>query len=349
MAPRIAVLAVGAGTGEVGGAERLFAGLVEALRGQGLDAELVTALSDEAEYDSIRESYLRFHALDLSRFDGVVSTKAPSYAARHPNHVCYLMHTMRVFYDMFEVERPRPSHADMAQRDEIRRLDAVALRPPRVRRLFAIGEEVRLRLLGSLGLDAEVLRHPSTLEGLAPAARIKPRILLPGRLHRWKRVDLAIQAMRLVRADLELVITGTGEEAGRLRALAAGDPRIRFTGRVAEAELARLYAESLGALFVPLREDLGLVTLEAFACARPVITCLDSGEPARLVRDGATGLLAAPEPASIAAAIERLAADPALAARMGLAGQREAASVGWDKVGRRLAGALAPGFMRRAA
>lgn len=346
---RVAVLAVASPVGEVGGAERLFAGLAEALCYQGLQAEVVAAVSDEADFAGIRASYLRFWDLDLSDFDGVVSTKAPSYVARHPNHICYLMHTMRVFYDMFDVERSHPSDADLAQREEVHRLDSLALRPPRVRRLFAIGEEVRLRLLSSLGLDARVLRHPSTLGGLAPSRVVGRHLLMPGRLHRWKRVDLAIRAMRHVPGDVELLVTGTGEDEVPLRAMAAGDRRIRFLGRVPEGELARLYAKALAVLFVPVREDLGLVTLEAFRCARPVITCTDSGEPARIVRDGATGLIATPDPASLAAAINRLAADPALAARLGAAGQAETAGITWDNVARTLAAALAPGFARRAA
>lgn len=347
--PRVAVLAVGSAVGEVGGAERLFTGLADALRDQGLAAEVVADISEEADFGAIRRSYLRFWDRDLSRFDGVISAKAPSYAARHPNHVCYLMHTMRVFYDMFPIERPRPSLHDVTERDAVQRLDAHLLRPPRIRQLFAIGEEVRLRLLGSLGLDAAVLHHPSTLSGLAPRPGRRRHLLMPGRLHRWKRVDLAIRAMADVPGDIELLVTGTGEDAARVQALAAHDPRIRFLGRVPEAELAALYAEAIGVLFVPLREDLGLVTLEAFACARPVITCTDSGEPARLVRDGETGLVAPPEPVALAAAINRLANDPGLADRLGAAGREVGAAITWARVGRTLATALQPGFARRAA
>ena len=344
--PRVAVLAVASPAGEVGGAERLFSGLAGALRAQGLDAEVVAAVSDEADFTRIKGSYLRFWDLDLTGFDGVISAKAPSYLARHPNHVCYLMHTMRVFYDMFEVERPHPTEEDLAQRAEVHRLDALALRPPRIRRLFTIGEEVRQRLIASLGLDATVLRHPTTLAGLAPSGAPGRHLLMPGRLHRWKRVDLAIRAMRHVPGDVELLVTGTGEDEATLRALAADDPRIRFLGRVEEAELARLYVEALAVLFVPLREDLGLVTLEAYRCARPVITCADSGEPARVVRDGVTGFVTPPDPAALGAAIGRLAADPALAARLGEAGRLETETITWANVAGTLAAALAPGFAR---
>jgi glycosyltransferase involved in cell wall biosynthesis len=345
---RVAVLAVSSATGEVGGAERMYEGLAGALRDQGIIPEVLAVPSDEADFDDIQRSYLRFWDLNLSRFDGVVSTKAPSYAARHPNHVCYLMHTMRVFYDMFAEERPSPSPQDMAQRALVHRLDRLALSPPRMRGLFTIGEEVRLRLLSSLGLDAEVLRLPSTLAPLAASSEGR-HLLMPGRLHRWKRVELAIAAMRQVPGETELLITGTGEDAARLRRLAAGDRRIRFLGRVPEAELARLYAQARAVLFVPMREDLGLVTLEAFAAGRPVITCTDSGEPARLVRDGETGLVTRPDAPSLARAIQRLIAEPALAARLGAAGQAEGATVTWERVGRTLAAALAPGFAQRRA
>ena len=43
-------------------------------------------------------------------------------------------------------------------------------------------------------------------------------------------------------------------------------------------------------VFPPFNEDYGFVTVEAFMCGKPVITCRDSGGPAELVRDGAERL-----------------------------------------------------------
>src|SRR3977135_2465155 len=103
---KIAVLATASAGGEMGGAERFYVGLRDALRTFGADAQIVPVVSDESNFDAILQSYLRFYDLDLSEFDGVISTKAPGYVVRHHNHVCYLQHTMRVFYDMFDVEFP---------------------------------------------------------------------------------------------------------------------------------------------------------------------------------------------------------------------------------------------------
>jgi hypothetical protein len=137
--PRVAIIASLSANGEQGGAERFFVGLRDALLQAGLAAEIVEVYNDESDFQQIKKSYLRFYDLELGAFDGIISAKAPSYVARHPNHVCYLMHTIRVFYDMFESTFSRPTPQVLEQRQLVHALDTAALR--RVRRVFAIGEE----------------------------------------------------------------------------------------------------------------------------------------------------------------------------------------------------------------
>jgi hypothetical protein len=69
-------------------------------------------------------------------------------------------------------------------------------------------------------------------------------------------------------------------------------------------------------------EGIPVALMEAMAAGVPVISTRLSGIP-ELVRDGEGGLLV-PErdPAALAAAMERLAADPALAARLAEGGRR---------------------------
>ncbi|MEA3276555.1 MAG: glycosyltransferase family 4 protein [Pseudomonadota bacterium] len=330
MPTKIAVLAAVPPSGEQGGAERFSEGLQNALRDEGAEADILSVVSDERDYYQIQESYLRFYDLDLSAYDGVISTKAPAYLVRHPNHVCYLQHTMRAFYDLFERQFPKPSKALLSQRRFIRQLDTAALRPPRTRRRFTISHEVTQRLEKYNGLDSDVLYQASTLCGFRRGAY--QYVFLPGRLHRWKRVDLVIKAMRYVRAKVKLIIVGTGEDELALRSLAVKDPRISFLGRISDEELLDLYANALVVPFVPLQEDFGLVTLEAFHSEKPVLTCVDSGEPARIVEHGHTGFVCAPAPKSIAKRIDQLAADPDAAARMGRAGAKSIQHINWKKV-----------------
>jgi glycosyltransferase involved in cell wall biosynthesis len=338
MTPSVAVVTPVSATGAVGGAERFYCGLRDALDAIGLRTVIVEDTCDETDLNSILASYLRFYDLDLSRFDGVISTKAPTYAIRHPNHICYLVHTMRVFYDMFDREFPMPTRVLHLKRRQIQELDSAAMSPSRLRAVYAIGEEVAARLSAFNGLTARVLHPPTSLSGFRAGAF--RHVLLPGRLHRWKRVDMAIAAMRHVSSDIELIIPGSGEDAERFRKMAAGDQRIHFPGRVSDAALLDLYADSLVVLFLPEREDLGLVTFEAFLSGKPVITCTDSGEPARLVRDRESGFVCLPEPRAIAAKIEELAAAPSRAALMGAAGAASIAHITWPTVAATLARAL---------
>jgi glycosyltransferase involved in cell wall biosynthesis len=337
---KIAVLATASPKGEQGGAERFYQGLRFALQRAGVVAEIISVISDESDFDHVKESYLRFYDLDLSAFDAVISTKAPAFLVRHPNHVCYLQHTMRVFYDMFGLERPRPSSEDIEQRKLIHRLDTLALRPPRTRRIFTISHEVSQRLLEFNGLNSDVLYQASTMSGFRQGGY--DYIFVPGRLHRWKRVDLITKAMDFVSAPVRLIICGTGEDEPRLRSLAGKDSRISFIGRISDGDLLEYYANALAVAFVPLREDFGLITLEAFHSHKPVITCLDSGEPSRIVEHGRSGFVCPPEPRAIAQRIDQLAADPTLAKRMGDAGAAAIETIDWGKVAGCLLAGLAP-------
>lgn len=338
MRNKIAVLATGSSSGETGGAERFYGGLRNSLAERGVDADIVTVVSDESSFEAIEETYLRFYDLDMSEFDGVISTKAPAYLVRHPNHVCYLQHTMRVFYDMFDLEFPRPDSGLQAQRALIQQLDTAALQCPRTRSRFVIGKQVRDRLREYNGLDAEVLYQASNMTGFA--CRDYDYIFMPGRLHRWKRVSLVIEAMRYVGTPVRLIISGCGEDENVLRKMANGDTRIAFVGRVTDEQLLSLYADALVVPFVPIREDFGLVTLEAFRSHKPVITCRDSGEPANIVKDGISGYVCDPDPVKIAQCIEELYKNPGKAVTMGRAGAESIADITWDKVAARLITAL---------
>jgi glycosyltransferase involved in cell wall biosynthesis len=342
---KVAIIATVSPSGEVGGAERFYVGLRDALRDYGVDAHIVSVVSDESNFTSILESYLRFYQLDLSAYDGVISTKAPAYVVRHPNHVCYLQHTMRVFYDMFEVEFPDADEMLHEQRRLIQQIDTAALGDPRIRGRYVIGHEVQQRLRNFNGIDADVLYQSSTLKGFRTGEY--RYIFMPGRLHRWKRADLVILAMRDVRAPIEMLIAGTGEDEAALRSLADGDPRIKFLGRVSDEELLVLYSNALAIPFVPYREDFGLVAIEAFNSGKPVITCEDSGEPARMVREFNAGIVCSADPAAIASAIDALSLNHELARAYGLRGRQRVREIKWDHVATTLLGSLGIKTARR--
>lgn len=338
MGERIAVIATASPIGEVGGAERFYLGFRDALCATGANAEIVYVPSDESNFQKVLESYLRFYDLNLDEYAGVISTKAPGYVVQHHNHVCYLQHTMRVFYDMFDLEFQNPDRNLREQRRRIIELDTAALASPSIKRRFVIGHEVRERLRIYNGLDSDVLYQSTTLSGFR--CRGQKYLFSPSRLHRWKRVDLVIKAMKFVRDDVGLLISGIGEDEAALRALASEDKRIRFLGRVSDDALLELYADAIAVPFVPVREDFGLVAVEAFHSEKPIITCEDSGEPARMVERYGCGLICEPQPEAIAECINSLVGDLEGAQALGAASWRFKSEVTWERVAASILGAL---------
>jgi glycosyltransferase involved in cell wall biosynthesis len=335
---RVALLTTSAGQAGTGGAERLYDMLEVALKSSDVVVERTEIVVEEGDFDSILRSYLRSYDLDLSGFDGVISTKAPTYAARHRNHVSYLIHTMRVFYDMFDDTFPDPTPAQLAQRVIIHKIDTAAMQRASLRGRFAVGREVAERLRIFNGVDSEVLHHPTSLQGLHDGAF--SHLLLPGRLHRWKRVDLALEAVRRMRHRVDLIVSGAGDDERRLRELAGGMIGVHFVGHLNDPDLVELYADALAVLYCPIREDYGLVPVEAFLSGTPVVTCADSGEAARLVRDGVNGFVCAPNPDAIAARLDWLLDNRGQAGEMGRRGREAVAHITWDNVCRRLLAAL---------
>jgi hypothetical protein len=111
---------------------------------------------------------------------------------------------------------------------------------------------------------------------------------------------------------------------------------------VDDDRLIELYSGALASVYAPYDEDYGYVTLESFLSRKPVITARDSGGTLEFVEDGANGFVCEPAAASIGAAINRLARDRGLAARLGDAGFARASQVSWNGVIEKLVGSRPP-------
>jgi glycosyltransferase involved in cell wall biosynthesis len=105
-----------------------------------------------------------------------------------------------------------------------------------------------------------------------------------------------------------------------------------FVGHQEKEDLARALASSDLFLNPSITETFGNVTLEAMACALPVVAAAATGAT-NLVRDGETGTLAEPgDIPALAAAIAAYAADPELRRRHGKAGLAFAETQDWDVI-----------------
>ena len=329
-----------------GGAEILVRQLVDRLRSHGYQADLVSVPFKWYPKDEILAHAAAWRMLDLSESNGapidlVIATKFPSYFARHPNKVAWLVHQHRAAYELCGTEYSDFAHADLdvGLRRTLIPLDTRML--GECRRLYAIAGNTAARVLAFNGLRAEPLYHPPRLADRITAGPSQAYILSVGRLESIKRHDLAIRAMALRPGPSRLVIVGTGTQEANLRRLVEqldlGD-RVHFTGEVADEELLALYAGALGVVYAPFDEDYGYVTLEAFLAHKPVVTARDSGGTLEFVDDGVNGCVCDPRPEAVADAFSRLAADRAGAAALGEAGFERARRITWDGVIEKLVG-----------
>jgi glycosyltransferase involved in cell wall biosynthesis len=173
------------------------------------------------------------------------------------------------------------------------------------------------------------------------------------RAHHFKRLDLGIDGLARADADVHLVVAGGGEllESFRADAQRAGvGDRVHFLGAVAHAGLPRvLRACDLFLLTTEPPESFGIVLIEAMACGLPAIASDYPG--VRAVVDDETGLLVGQGDANaVAAALDRLAGDPAARERMGAAGRAKAEREwNWGRLTDRMDAAYAEAIKARKA
>ena len=169
---------------------------------------------------------------------------------------------------------------------------------------------------------------PGPVEPAARAALDTPQdaplLLAMSRLHPAKGLDVLLRALtRLPQAWLW--IAGSGPLEAELKAQAAVlgvAGRTRFLGWRADA--SALYRAADVTVFPSRYEPLGNTVIQAWAHGSPVVAAAARG-PCALIEDGEDGLLVPVEDdAALAAAVARVLASPALAARLAEAGSARA-------------------------
>jgi glycosyltransferase involved in cell wall biosynthesis len=327
-----------------GGAEFHVTELVRQLREHGYATDRVRVPFKWYPKSEILAHAAAWRLLDLSESNGrpvdlAIVTRFPTYFARHPNKVAWLIHQYRAAYELAGTPFSDFAHLedDVALRDRLVALDTEML--GECRRRFANSRNTAARVARFNGLSAEALYHPPRLAARLRSGSAGAYILSVGRLEAVKRIDLAIRAMVHAPAGLTLVLAGAGTQRANVERLAESlgvASRTKFLGEVGDDEIVELYAGALGVIFPPYDEDYGYVTIEAFLSRKPVITTTDSGGPNEFVIDGVNGYVCPPEPEELGAAIGRLDADRAHAARLGEAGYERARTITWEGVIERL-------------
>jgi len=330
-----------------GGAEALSRELVREFRERGYETELISIPFKWYPKDEVLPHAAMWRLLDLSESTGrpidlLVGTKFPTYFARHPRKVTWLVHQHRAAYELVDTPYSDFGHTeyDVALRDQLIALDKEMLGECRGR--FSISATISKRLQRYNGLESVPLYHPPRLAARLHGGPATDYVLSVGRLEGVKRVDLAIRAMLHTSPSLSLLIAGTGTHAAALKSLAESlglGTRVRFLGEVSNEDVLELYAGALAVVFPPFDEDYGYITLEAFLAHKPVVTTTDAGGPNEFVTNGANGWVTEPDPQALGDAIRTLDADRRKSARMGDEGYDLARGITWSGVIDRLVSA----------
>jgi glycosyltransferase involved in cell wall biosynthesis len=209
-----------------------------------------------------------------------------------------------------------------------RRCDFTAISESTRSDLLARGVPVERTKVIYCGIDSERFTP-------APEQRsATPVIAYVGRLRRYKGVELILQAAaRMENRGVQIEIAGTGEDRARLEALALSldlGASVRFLGFVSEAEKSALLRRAWIVSLTSPKEGWGITNLEAAACGTPVVAS-DSPGLRESVLDGRTGFLVQHgDITALAAAYDRIIADPALVTQLGTAGRAFAESFTWE-------------------
>ena len=319
--------------------------LAQALRDAGHHADIV--VTPQNRFGRQASAYVATWLTDVGSTDGkpidqVISLRYPSYAVRHPKHVCWLNHTMREYYDLWDrfsaTLGPRALIKERVRRRAIHTTDRYLL-TRNVTRLFVQSRTIQDRLTMWPELRSTVLYPPAPQRDYR-CEGYGDYIFMVSRLTALKRADLLMHALaRPDGAGIRAVIAGEGEEREALTRLIDSlglRGRVVLTGPLGDEAVLDHLARCRAVCFPPVREDYGFVTIEAFSSGKAVVTCRDSGGPAELVTDGVNGLVCEPTPESLARALRRLTDDAALAERMGAEARSAAQKITWPDAVRRL-------------
>ena len=328
----------------VEGGHRVIArALVSAIRDAGHEADLVT--TPQNRFGRQLSAYLATWLTDVQvagdggPVDKVISLRFPSYAVRHPQHVVWLNHRMREYYDLWDDFKThlgaRGRMVEGVRRAALHFIDKRLLSR---REVFAQSKTIQERLRRWGGIPSEVL-YPPPPPRQYRCDSYNGSVLVVGRLTPLKRVDLLLRAAAEAGGNWRVRIAGEGPQREELVALTRQlglNGRVVLLGPLDDDKLVQEYASCGAVYFGSKAEDYGLVTLEAFSSSKPVITCSDSGGPAELVEDGVTGFVVDPDAQALASALSRVVGEPRLAEELGRAAAGVAAQHNWQGTVERL-------------
>ena len=321
-----------------GGAEVLCDGLCRELIRRDHTVEKLLLPLQEFPPARLMENVLAAKLMEIPQADLLIALKFPAYLIPHPNKRYWIIHQLRQAYDLYGT--PFGYRDAPALRAAIAREDTAALGGAKGT-IYTISDLVSRRLWEANGIPSTPLYCPLDEPESFSLAGYGDYVFYPSRVNALKRQSLLVEAMAYTRTPVRLLLAGrgdSGEEEKRIMALIRGrrlQEKVTYENRfISQEEKLHHLARCLAVAFVPVEEDYGYITPEAFASHKAVLTCTDSGGPLAFVEDGVTGFVRPPEPRALARALDELYVHRERTAAMGQAAweKLKGMDITWDHV-----------------
>ncbi|MCQ8893333.1 MAG: glycosyltransferase [Methanolinea sp.] len=224
----------------------------------------------------------------------------------HPvAHLYYMLTPRRALYDMyyhFIAEKGLAQKAFYVPGLALARYIDRRFVDHYVRNIACISHTVRNRIQKVYRRDAAVLYPPVHVEKFSWRPSEGYWLSL-GRVDKWKRVDLQVEAFRRM-PEKRLVIAGR-VYPGFEQLVRNAPGNVEFRHVQGEGEMRDLYSRCEGFITTAIDEDFGITPLEAMASGKPVVAVREGGYQETVV-DGVCGRLVSPDILEICAAVREV-------------------------------------------
>jgi glycosyltransferase involved in cell wall biosynthesis len=199
-----------------------------------------------------------------------------------------------------------------------------------------------LGVFGRHGLAAEIIPNIIDLSRFTPrhpaGFGAAPHLIVTRNLEPIYDIGSALRAFAQVRQRFpgaRLTVAGTGPDLPMLQALAQElgvAPAVHFAGRIANENIASLYAQADLVLNPSTADNMPISILESLASGVPVVSTDAGGIPDLVQHELSALLVPVGDAAALAAAALRVLTDPALAASLRENGLSEVQRFSWHLV-----------------
>ena len=154
--------------------------------------------------------------------------------------------------------------------------------------IFTVSEFTRNLIIDELGesvKDKVIVAYNGVSSSFSQKRDLSNKrryLIYVGNRRSYKNINRMITAFAIVAKELDIELLVTGVEDLRLLNIVANyglKNRLHFIGSPSESELAALYSNSLGCIFVSLHEGFGFPPVEAMSCGSPAIVSNTSSMP----------------------------------------------------------------------